>query len=73
MVLRFNGRVMTSSIMVMLASLSSTALAQSDEGILLQLQDNPDEPRGICIDSKGISRFNRLACSGPGAHLQTGP
>jgi len=39
--------------MVMLTSLSFQLPAQSDEGILLQLQDNLDEPRGICIDIRG--------------------
>jgi len=37
----------------MLTGLSFSVLAQSDDGILLRLQDNLDEPRGICIDIKG--------------------
>jgi hypothetical protein len=53
MMLRFNKPVLTSGMMVMLMSHALTALAQSDEGILLQLSDNLDEPRGICIDIRG--------------------
>jgi hypothetical protein len=40
--------------MVMLSSLSVSVLAHSDDGSLLRLQDNLDEPRGICIDIRGF-------------------
>jgi len=53
MMFRFNGRVLSSSILLVLAGLSFSALAQSDDGILLRLQNNLDEPRGMCIDIRG--------------------
>lgn len=51
--LRFHRRAPISSIALILVTLSFSELAQSDEGILLQLRDNLDEPRGICVDIKG--------------------